>query len=106
MRLAVVLGSLSAFSALTIDMYLPAMPGMAAELHSGAPIVQLTLTAFVIGFALGQVIVGPLSDAWGRRLPLLIGMGLYVVGSVWRALAPRAGWLVVARLLQSQSSRP
>jgi DHA1 family bicyclomycin/chloramphenicol resistance-like MFS transporter len=100
-RLALVLGSLSAFGALTIDMYLPAMPGMAAELRTSAPIVQLTLTAFVIGLALGQVIVGPLSDSWGRRNPLLIGMALYVAGSIWCALAPSAGWLIGARILQS-----
>jgi DHA1 family bicyclomycin/chloramphenicol resistance-like MFS transporter len=100
-QLALILGALSAFGALTIDMYLPAMPGMAQELHTSALIVQLTLTVFVIGLALGQVIVGPLSDTWGRRRPLLIGMSLYVTGSVWCALAPSAGWLLGARVLQS-----
>ena len=87
-RLALILGSLSAFGALTIDMSLPAMPGMAAELRTSAPMVQLTLTVFVVGLAVGQVIVGPLSDTWGRRRPLLIGMALYVAGSLWCALAP------------------
>jgi DHA1 family bicyclomycin/chloramphenicol resistance-like MFS transporter len=89
-----VLGSLSAFGALTIDMYLPAMPGMAAELGTSAPVVQLTLIGFVIGLALGQVVVGPLSDSWGRRTPLLIGMAVYVAGSTWCALAPDAGSLI------------
>lgn len=101
LHLALVLGSLSAFGALTIDMYLPAMPGMAQELHTSASIVQLTLTVFVIGLALGQVIVGPLSDLLGRRGPLLTGMALYVAGSLWCALAPTAGLLVGARVLQS-----
>jgi DHA1 family bicyclomycin/chloramphenicol resistance-like MFS transporter len=96
-----VLGSLSAFGALTIDMYLPAMPGMAGELHTSALQVQLTLTVFVVGLALGQVIVGPLSDTWGRRRPLLIGMALYLAGSLWCALAPTAGWLLAGRVLQS-----
>ncbi|WIN00312.1 multidrug effflux MFS transporter [Actinoplanes oblitus] len=100
-RLALILGSLSAFGALTIDMYLPAMPGMADELHTGALPVQLTLTVFVVGLAVGQVIVGPLSDAWGRRRPLLAGMALYVAGSLWCALAPTVGWLLAGRVLQS-----
>jgi DHA1 family bicyclomycin/chloramphenicol resistance-like MFS transporter len=100
-RLALILGSLSAFGALTIDMYLPAMPSMAAELRTSAPMVQLTLTVFVVGLAVGQVIVGPMSDIWGRRRPLLVGMALYVAGSLWCALAPTAGWLIGGRTLQS-----
>ncbi|MFJ9909780.1 MFS transporter [Streptomyces sp. NPDC101152] len=87
-QLALILGSLSAFGALTIDMYLPAMPSMAHPLHTNAPPVQMTLTAFVIGLALFQVIVGPLSDAWGRRRPLLAGTALYLAGSLWCALVP------------------
>lgn len=101
MRLALVLGSLSAFGALTIDMYLPAMPSMAHQLHTSTPLVQMTLTAFVVGLALFQVIVGPLSDAWGRRRPLLAGMALYLAGSLWCALAPAVGWLIAGRILQS-----
>ncbi|MFI8233003.1 multidrug effflux MFS transporter [Streptomyces sp. NPDC085900] len=100
-RLALILGSLSAFGALTIDMYLPAMPDMAHQLHTSAQLVQMTLTAFVVGLALFQVIVGPLSDAWGRRRPLLAGMALYLAGSLWCALAPSVGWLIAGRVLQS-----
>ncbi len=100
-RLALILGSLSAFGALTIDMYLPAMPSMAHQLHTSAPLVQMTLTAFVVGLALFQVIVGPLSDAWGRRRPLLAGLALYLAGSLWCALAPSVGWLIAGRILQS-----
>ncbi|MCY1140052.1 multidrug effflux MFS transporter [Actinoplanes sp. Pm04-4] len=95
------LGALSAFGALTIDMYLPAMPGMASELRTSAPMVQLTLTVFVVGLAVGQVIVGPLSDTWGRRRPLVIGLAVYVAGSLWCAVAPTAGWLIGGRVLQS-----
>nr|WP_269327285.1 multidrug effflux MFS transporter [Kineosporia mesophila] len=96
-----VLGSLSAFGALTIDMYLPAMPSMAGELGTSGSLVQLTLTVFVVGLAVGQVIVGPLSDAWGRRRPLLIGTALYVGGSLWCALAPTVEWLIGGRVLQA-----
>ena len=100
-RLALVLGALSAFPALTIDMYLPGMPAMAEDLHAGAGLVQLTVTVFVVGLAVGQVMVGPLSDAWGRR-PLLIG-GLvgYVIGSLACLVAPTVGWLIAARVVQS-----
>lgn len=66
-----------------------------------ASLVQLTLTVFVIGLAAGQVVVGSLSDTWGRRRPLLIGMVLYVAGSLWCALAPTAGWLIGGRIMQS-----
>jgi DHA1 family bicyclomycin/chloramphenicol resistance-like MFS transporter len=95
------LGSLSAFGALSVDMYLPAMPGMAQELRTSASLVQLTLTVFVIGLAVGQIVVGSLSDAWGRRRPLLVGMAMYVAGSLWCVLAPTAGWLIGGRVLQS-----
>nr|BFE57879.1 multidrug effflux MFS transporter [Dactylosporangium thailandense] len=94
--LALVLGSLSGFAPLTIDMYLPALPGMARDLHTSVPMVQLSLTVFVIGLALGQVLAGPLSDTWGRRRPLL-----YIIGSLCCAAAPNAGLLVAARALES-----
>ncbi|MFC0676102.1 multidrug effflux MFS transporter [Brachybacterium hainanense] len=99
--LVLLLGSLSAFGALTIDMYVPAMPSMAQQLATDASAVQATLTVFVIGLALGQVLAGPLSDAWGRRAPLLIGLGIYVIGSLGCALAPSVEWLIAARLIQS-----
>ncbi len=100
-KLALLLGSLSAFGPLTIDMYLPALPGMARNLHSDPGTIQLTLTVFVIGLAAGQLVVGPLSDALGRRRPLLAGVALYAASSVCCALAPTAGWLIGARALQS-----
>lgn len=99
--LALILGSLSALGALSIDMYLPAMPGMSRQLHASGPVIQLTLTVFVIGLAAGQVLAGPLSDTWGRRRPLLAGMALYVAGSAWCALAPDASQLIAARVVQS-----
>ncbi|MCO8273997.1 multidrug effflux MFS transporter [Actinoplanes sp. TRM 88003] len=101
LRLALILGSLSGFGPLTIDMYLPAMPGMADELRTSPSLVQLTLTVFVVGLAVGQVIVGPLSDSWGRRRPLLTGIVLYLIGSVWCAVAPTVEWLIAGRVVQS-----
>lgn len=99
--LVLLLGSLSAFGALTIDMYVPALPSMAAQLRSSEASVQATLTIFVVGLALGQVVVGPLSDALGRRWPLLVGLGIYVAGSLACAFAPTVAWLIVGRLVQS-----
>ncbi|MFI6676755.1 multidrug effflux MFS transporter [Kribbella sp. NPDC050470] len=99
--MTLVIGALSAFGALTIDMYLPAMPVMADNLHTGAGLVQLTLTVFVVGLAGGQVLVGPLSDALGRRRLLLAGLAIYICGSIGCFFAPTIGWLIAARVVQS-----
>ena len=101
LQLVLVLGSLSAFGALTIDLYLPATPSMAAQLDASPASIQATLTVFVVGLAVGQVLVGPLSDAWGRRPLLLVGLALYTAASLACALAPSVGWLIAARALQS-----
>src|SRR5690349_4280053 len=74
LRLILMLGGLSAFAPLSIDMYLPALPALARDFETGPSEVQLTLSAFFFGLAFGQAIVGPLSDALGRRRPLLIGL--------------------------------
>ncbi|WP_431923305.1 Bcr/CflA family multidrug efflux MFS transporter [Amycolatopsis tucumanensis] len=101
LRYALILGGLSAFAPLSIDMYLPALPRMADDLHSSAPTLQLTLTAFIIGLALGQLIAGPLSDSLGRRRPLLAGLVLYAVASVLCAMSPTAELLIVGRSVQA-----
>jgi DHA1 family bicyclomycin/chloramphenicol resistance-like MFS transporter len=95
------LGALSACGALSIDMYLPALPVMAEDLDARAALIQLTLTVFVVGLAVGQVVVGPLSDAWGRRRLVLGGLAIYVAGSVACIVAPTVGWLIAGRVLQS-----
>jgi DHA1 family bicyclomycin/chloramphenicol resistance-like MFS transporter len=100
-RYALVLGGLSAFGPLSIDMYLPALPTMTNDLHSSETILQLTLTAFIIGIALGQIIIGPLSDAMGRRKPLLAGLALYVIGSILCVVSPNAELLIAARVIQA-----
>src|ERR1700760_304856 len=78
-RSVLILGSLSAFGPLSIDMYLPAFPSLSATLHAGPSAVQLTLTACLIGLAAGQLVAGPISDTLGRRRPLLVGLVVYAV---------------------------
>ncbi|MGK5730465.1 multidrug effflux MFS transporter [Streptomyces sp. URMC 124] len=95
-----VLGGLTALPPLSMDMYLPALPEVTDALHSPAATVQLTLTACLLGMALGQLVVGPMSDKWGRRRPLLAGMAVYVVATAACALAPNAGLLTGFRLVQ------
>jgi DHA1 family bicyclomycin/chloramphenicol resistance-like MFS transporter len=101
LRFLLILGGLSAFGPLSIDMYLPALPRLAVDLGASDSTVQLTLTAFIVGLAVGQVVAGPLSDAYGRRTPLLIGLALYVVGSVAAAVSPDITLLIVARAVQA-----
>ncbi|MFE9725169.1 Bcr/CflA family multidrug efflux MFS transporter [Streptomyces sp. NPDC005794] len=95
-----VLGGLTALPPLSMDMYLPALPEVTDALHAPASTVQLTLTACLTGMALGQLVVGPMSDRWGRRTPLLIGMVVYVIATAICAVAPSAELLIGFRLLQ------
>ncbi|WP_372461429.1 multidrug effflux MFS transporter [Streptomyces clavuligerus] len=95
-----VLGGLTALPPLSMDMYLPALPAVTESLSAPAATLQLTLTACLLGMALGQLVVGPMSDRWGRRRPLLAGMAVYVVATALCALAPSAGLLIGFRLLQ------
>ncbi|MEU6355808.1 multidrug effflux MFS transporter [Streptomyces sp. NPDC047072] len=95
-----ILGGLTATPPLAMDMYLPALPEVTRSLSAPAATVQLTLTACLLGMALGQLVVGPLSDRWGRRRPLLGGLAVYVVATVLCALAPNVETLVAFRLVQ------
>ena len=98
-----VLGALSAFGPLAMDMYLPSTPTIAASLHAGQSLVQLTLSGCLAGLAIGQLLAGPLSDGMGRRRPLLIGLVAFVVFSVACALAPDIGSLIAFRFLQGMA---
>ncbi|MFC8422617.1 multidrug effflux MFS transporter [Streptomyces sp. NPDC057236] len=95
-----VLGGLTATPPLAMDMYLPALPEVTQSLHASAATIQLTLTACLAGMALGQLVVGPMSDRWGRRRPLLVGLAVYVVATALCAFAPTVELLVAFRLAQ------
>jgi MFS transporter, DHA1 family, multidrug resistance protein len=99
-RLVVVLGAVNAVGPLSIDMYLPALPDIARSLDTSASQVQLTLSACVAGLALGQLVLGPLSDRRGRKLPILAAMTTYAIVSVLCALAPSAPTLMGLRFVQ------
>lgn len=96
----VVLGALSAFGPLSLDLYLPGLPSVADGLGASASATQATLTACLLGLACGQLVSGPLSDARGRRGPLLTGVGAYVVASLACALAPSVTTLIALRFVQ------
>jgi DHA1 family bicyclomycin/chloramphenicol resistance-like MFS transporter len=96
----IALGALVALGPFTIDLYLPAFPSVARDFGAGDAAVQLTLTATSIGFALGQLLIGPWSDKIGRRTPLLLATGLHVVASIGVAMAPNIELLGVLRVIQ------
>ena len=95
-----VLGALTALGPFTIDLYLPSLPDVQRDFGVGTSLVQLTLSATTIGFALGQLLVGPWSDAVGRRVPLIAATGMHVVASILVAVSPNIEWLIAFRLLQ------
>ncbi|OMD33841.1 MFS transporter [Paenibacillus odorifer] len=100
LQLAVILGSITTIGPLSIDMYLPALPALVDDFGTTAALVQLSLTFFLLGLASGQLVAGPLSDVYGRRRPLLIGMFIYAVSSVLCAFSPSIGLLIVLRFIQ------
>jgi MFS transporter, DHA1 family, multidrug resistance protein len=95
-----ILGGLSALGALSTDMYLPALPLISRDLAATMAQTQLTLSAGILGLALGQLLAGPSSDALGRRRPLLIGLAAFVVASLLCLVAPSVGVLTVLRFIQ------
>ncbi|MGY1637985.1 multidrug effflux MFS transporter [Geodermatophilus sp. SYSU D00742] len=99
-----VLGAFVAVGPLTIDMYLPALPTITSDLGTTSATIQLTLTGTLVGLALGQLVLGPLSDALGRRRPLLAGTALYVLASLLVLVAPNVAVLGGLRVLQGVGS--
>ena len=100
LKLILVLGTLIALGPLTIDLYLPALPTITRDLETTSSLIQLTLTGTLVGTALGQLLIGPLSDALGRRLPLLVGIGVHILASLLCVLAATAETLAALRVLQ------
>lgn len=101
--LLVLFGALSGIAPMATDMYLAAFPRMSEDLDTQPSTIQLTLSAFMVGLALGQLITGPLSDQWGRRRPLLIGSVVCFLATVGCALAPTVGVLIACRLVMGLS---
>lgn len=99
-KIILVLGALIALGPLTIDMYLPALPALGSDLGASESAVQLTLTGTLVGLGLGQLVIGPLSDALGRRKPLIAGTALHIVSSLLVLVAPNVLVLGLLRTLQ------
>jgi DHA1 family bicyclomycin/chloramphenicol resistance-like MFS transporter len=99
-RNAVVLGLLAAVGPFAIDMYLPALPRIAASLHASTAATQMTLMVFFLAFGLCQIVYGPVSDAVGRKPPLYFGLALFAAGSIGCGLAGNIEWLILLRFIQ------
>lgn len=100
LRPALVLGLLSCIGPFAIDMYLPAMPDIGAALGTDVQGMQTTVTAYFIAFGLAQLVYGPWADAAGRKRPLYVGIGIFLIGSLICTLAPSAEWLILGRAVQ------
>ena len=103
-RTAAILGLLASVGPFAIDMYLPALPTIAADLGTTVAGVQITLTAFFIAFGTAQMVYGPWSDQVGRKLPLYVGLLIFIAGSLGCVVSPSIEWLVASRFLQGMGA--
>ncbi|MFL9949026.1 multidrug effflux MFS transporter [Paraburkholderia agricolaris] len=101
MRVLAILGLLMAFASISTDLYLPALPAMAATLHASAGMMELTISGYLVGFSPGQLLWGPVSDRRGRRQPIAIGLVMFIAGSAGCALSTSAPMLVAFRAVQA-----
>ncbi len=99
-RNAIILGLLSVIGPFAVDMYLPALPTISADLGASVAATQLTLTAYFVSFGVFQIVFGPISDMVGRKPPLYFGLAVFGLGSIGCALAPSIEWLIAFRALQ------
>lgn len=102
-RFVMVLGALGAFGPLSMDMYLPSLPSLTKDLQTTTSLAQLSITACLIGLAAGQIILGPLSDKYGRKGPLLAGLVTFTLVSFLCSITTSIGWLVLLRLIQGMA---
>ncbi|KAF1053105.1 MAG: Bicyclomycin resistance protein [Stenotrophomonas maltophilia] len=100
-RILLILGALSAFGPMSIDFYLPSFPALATAFGTDVEHIQLSLSAYFAGLAIGQLLYGPLADRYGRRRPLLLGVVIFALASLGCALAPNLEWLIAARFVQA-----
>lgn len=98
------LGVLSAFGPFVVDLYLPSLPQLASFFETNASMTQLTLTTAMIGLALGQLLLGPLSDKFGRKKPLIISLVIYIISTVLIVFSPNIETMIVLRVIQGLSS--
>jgi DHA1 family bicyclomycin/chloramphenicol resistance-like MFS transporter len=101
LRLLLNLSALMSFASISTDMYLPALPNITRALHTDTASVELTFSAFLIGFSTGQLIWGPISDRYGRKLPIVIGMILFIIGSIGCALSTNVSQMMLWRVIQA-----
>lgn len=101
LRIILILGALSAFGPLAIDFYLPGFPAIALAFGTDERHVQLTLASYFLGLSIGQLAYGPVADRFGRRVPLLVGVGLFTLASLACAFAPTLEWLIAERFVQA-----
>ena len=102
--LGLLLGVLSAFGPFVVDLYLPSLPQLASFFETSASMTQLTLTTAMIGLAVGQLLLGPLSDKFGRKIPLIISLVIYIISTVLIVYAPNIESMIVLRVIQGLSS--
>lgn len=101
--IALILGLLASIPPFTTDFYLPALPQMTTDLSTNASLVQLSLTACLLGMALGQLVIGPYSDVLGRKVPLTISLIIFVASTILCAYSPSIWILVILRFVQGFS---
>ena len=104
LKFAVALGAIGALGPSAVDMYLPSLPEMAVDYSTSVASIQLTLTVFLLAMGLGQLLFGPIVDAWGRRRPLIAGLVVFSLSALVAGAAPTLDWLLVARFVQGLGS--
>lgn len=101
LRVLAILSALMSFASISTDLYLPALPAMGESLHADAGSVELTISGYLIGFSLGQLFWGPIGDRYGRRLPITLGLLLFIIGSAGCALSGSVPTMIGWRLVQA-----